>query len=410
MSIRLPLLAAGLLFACTASAADWPSFRGPNRDGRSNETGLLKQWDDKGPPIIWTAKNLGLGHGAPTIAGGKVFGLGTRDGKDGVWAIKEADGSELWFTPIDDPKSPNQNNGPSGSPTIHDGKVYALSSRGKLYCLDAGTGKEIWKVDYVSDLGGSIQKWGYTESVLIDGDKLICTPGGKNTLAVLNPANGEVIWKAEVPKADAAQYSSPIVAEIAGQRQYIQFVKGGVVAVAASDGAFLWRYDAPANRVANCSMPIVHEGNVFAASAYDTGGGLVEVTKAGDKFEAKQVYFTKQMQNHHGGMVLVDDYLYGDGGGSLRCIEFRTGKIAWEERTGKGSITYADGHLYFRDEGSGSLWLIEATPKEFVQKGKFKQTDRSKERAWAYPVIANGKLFVRDQVLMHCYDIKGDKN
>jgi outer membrane protein assembly factor BamB len=407
---RLPLLAAGLLFACTASAADWPSFRGPNRDGRSSETGLLKQWDENGPPIIWTAKNLGLGHGAPTLAGGKIFGLGTRDGKDGVWAIKETDGTELWFTPIDDPKSPNQNNGPSGSPTIHDGKVYALSSRGKLYCLDASTGKEIWKVDFVKDLGGSIQKWGYTESVLIDGDKLICTPGGKNTLVALNPARGEVIWKAAVPKADAAQYSSPIVAEIAGQRQYIQFVKGGVVSVGASDGAFLWRYDAPANGVANCSMPIEHEGHVFAASNYGVGGGLAHVTKAGDTFEAKEVYFTKKMQNHHGGMVLVDGYLYGDGGGSLRCIEFMTGKVAWEERTGKGSITYADGHLYFRDESSGNLWLIEATPKEYVQKGKFAQTDRSKEKAWAYPVIANGKLYVRDQELMHCYDIKGDKN
>jgi outer membrane protein assembly factor BamB len=410
MSIRLPLLAAGLLLTCTAAASDWPSFRGPNRDGISKETGLLQQWSEKGPAIAWTAKNLGLGHGAPTIAGGQVFGLGTRDGKDGVWAIKESDGSEVWFTPIDEPKSPNQNNGPSGSPTVHRGKVYALSSRGKLVCLDAATGKETWRVDFVKDLGGSIQKWGYTESVLIDGDKLICTPGGKNTLAALDPASGKVIWKVAVPKADAAQYSSPIVAEIAGQRQYIQFVKGGVVAVAASDGAFLWRYDAPANGVANCSTPIEHDGHVFAASNYGVGGGLVALTRSDEKFDAKQVYFTKQMQNHHGGMVLVDGYLYGDGGGSLRCIEFKTGKVAWEERTGKGSITYADGHLYFRDESSGSLWLIEANPQEYTQKGKFKQTERSTERAWAYPVIANGRLYVRDQQLMHSYDVKGDKN
>ena len=188
MAIRLPLLAAGLLLTCTATAADWPSFRGPNRDGVSKETGLLQKWDEKGPPVAWTAKNLGLGFGAPTVAGGTVFGQGTRGGKDGVWALKESDGSELWFTPIDDPKSPNQNNGPSGSPTIHNGKAYALSSRGKLVCLDTSSGKELWTADFVKDYGGNIQKWGYTESVLIDGDKLICTPGGENTMVALNPS------------------------------------------------------------------------------------------------------------------------------------------------------------------------------------------------------------------------------
>jgi outer membrane protein assembly factor BamB len=410
MATRLPLLAAGLLLTCTATASDWPTFRGPNRDGVSKETGLRQEWPKDGPRTVWTAKNLGLGFGAPTVAEGRVFGLGTRDGKDGVWALKEADGSEMWFTSIDEARRPNQNNGASGSPTFNAGKVYAVSSKGKLACLDAASGNVAWRVDLVKDFGGSIQSWGYTESVLIDGDKLICTPGGKNTLVALNPSNGDVIWKAAVPKADAAQYSSVVAADIAGERQYLQFVRGGVVSVRASDGAYLWRYDAPANGTANCSAPIHHEGYVFASSNYGTGGGLVRVTKTDGGFDAKEVYFTKKMQNHHGGMVLVDGYLYGDGDGSLRCIEFKTGKVAWEEGTGKGSITYADGHLYFRDERGGNLWLIEANPKEFVLKGKFKQTDRSNERAWAYPVIANGKLYVRDQGIMHCYDIKGDKN
>jgi len=410
MSTRLPLLAVGLLFASTTSAADWPSFRGPNRDGLSPEKGLLKTWTKDGPTKLWTAKNLGSGFGAPIVAEGMVYGLGTRNGKDGVWALKEADGSEVWFTEIDDPRGPDQNNGPSGSPTYHNGKLYAASSHGKLLCLDAKTGKETWKVDFLKDLGGEMPHWGYTESVLIDGDKLICTPGRKNTLVALNPATGEVIWKSTVPKADAAQYSSPIVADIGGQRQYIQFVRGGVISVSASDGSFLWRYNAPANGTANCSAPIQHDGYVFAASNYGTGGGLVQVTRSGDKFDAKEIYFTKKMQNHHGGMVLVDGYLYGDGGGMLRCIEFKTGKVMWEERTGKGSITYADGNLYFRDESKGDLWLVEANPKEYVLKGKFKQPDRSGKAAWAYPVIANGRLYVRDQEIMHCYDIKGDKN
>ena len=410
MSTRLPLAAVMLLFSCSVNAGDWPSFRGPNRDGLSKEVGLLKEWTKQGPSKVWTAKKLGLGFGAPIVADGKVFGLGTRDKKDGVWALKETDGSELWFTPIDNPKNPNQNNGPSGSPTYHDGKIYAVSSLGKLFCLDAQTGKEIWKVDMVKDLGGSVQSWGYTESVLIDGDKLICTPGKKNTIVALNPSNGEVIWKSAVPKEDPAMYSSVIVADIGGKRQYIQFVRGGVISVDAADGAFLWRYDAPANGTANCSAPIFHDDYVFAASSYGTGGGLAQVLKDGDKFKAKEVYFTKKMQNHHGGMVLIDGYLYGDGGGLLRCIEFKTGKVMWEERTGKGSITYADGRLYFRDESAGNLWLIEANPKEYALTGKFKQPDRSSKAAWAYPVIANGKLYVRDQEIMHCYNIKADKN
>ena len=203
MSTRLPLAAVALAISCAVQAADWPSFRGPNRDNISKETGLLKEWPKTGPAKAWTAKNLGEGFGTPIVAAGKVFGMGTRDEKDGVWALKESDGSEVWFTPIDKPKNPNQNNGPSGSPTFHDGKIYAISSLGKLVCLDANTGKEIWKADLVKDFGGRVQSWGYTESVLIDGDKLICTPGGKNTMVALNPATGEVIWKATVPKADA---------------------------------------------------------------------------------------------------------------------------------------------------------------------------------------------------------------
>jgi outer membrane protein assembly factor BamB len=409
MATRSPLVAAGLLFACTATAADWPSFRGPNRDGVSTETGLRQEWPKDGPPKLWTAKNLGLGFGAPTIAKGKLYGLGTRDGKDGVWALKESDGSELWFTPFDNPRPTNQNNGPSGSPTYHDGKLYVVSSFGKVACLDADSGKEIWKVDMTSkDLGGRVQSWGYTETVLIDKDKLICTPGGKNTIVALKPASGEVIWRSSIPKADAAQYSSVVAAEIAGRRQYVQFVRGGIVGIDAADGTFLWRYNAPANGTANCSAPIVHDDYVFAASNYGTGGGLVQVSKSGDAFDAKEVYFTKKMQNHHGGMVLVDGYLYGSNEGLLTCLDFKTGKVQWEERApGKGSIAHADGRLYYRNEG-GPVFLVGANPKKYVEYGRF-EPPRSDAPAWPHPVIANGRLYLRDQELIFCYDVSAKK-
>ncbi|HEY2783442.1 MAG TPA: PQQ-binding-like beta-propeller repeat protein [Fimbriiglobus sp.] len=390
-----------------SAAADWPQWQGPDRNGISKETGLLQSWDKGGPPLAWTAKNLGLGFGTPSVAAGKIFGMGSRDGKDGVWALKESDGSELWFTAFDDTNSPNQNNGPCCTPTFDNGKLYAVSSKGKIVRLDATTGKKEWLKDFVKDFGGEIPHWAYTESPLIDGDKVICTPGGKNTIVALDKENGEVVWKAAVPKADPAQYASATAIEIGGQRQYVQFVRGGVVSVAASDGAFLWRYDAPANGTANCSTPIFHDNCIFAASAYSKGGGMAEIKKTGDKYEADEKYFEKRFQNHHGGYVLVDGYLYGECSGKLGCIEFKTGKLVWTtDKVRKGSTTYADGRLYCRNEGGADVILVEANPKQYVEKGRFAQPDRSGEMAWPHPVIANGKLYFRDQDVLLCYDVK----
>jgi outer membrane protein assembly factor BamB len=413
MSYPIPAslgLSFSLLLAASGGArgADWPQFRGPDRDGVSKETGLLASWPKDGPRKLWTAENLGLGFGTPSVAGGRIFGLGTRDGKDGVWALNESDGKELWFTPFDEPRKTNQNNGPSSTPTVIDGKAYVLSSKGKLACLDATTGKPDWQVDFVKDFGARIPGWGYTESPLIDGDKVICTPGGKNTLVALEKTTGKVIWKAAVPKSDGAHYASAIAVESAGQKQYVQFVSGGVVSVGASDGAFLWRYAGPANGTANCSAPIFHDGYVFAASSYGKGGGLAKIAKADSKFEATEVYFEKRMENHHGGLVLVDGYMYGEGSGKLTCINFKTGAIAWSEpKAHKGSITYADGHLYHRNEGGkGTVILVEANPKKYVECGRFDPSNRSKMSAWAYPVVANGRLYIRDQETLVCYDIK----
>lgn len=396
-----------LLLGTRSAAADWPQWQGPNRDAKSTETGLLKAWPKDGPPLVWTAKKLGLGFGTPSIADGKIFGMGTRDGKDGVWAVKEPDGTELWFTPIADPKPTNQNNGPSCTPTFDAGKVYAMTGTGKLARLDATTGKIEWQVDLVKDYGGEIPMWGYTESPLVDGDKVVATPGRKNTIVAFDKETGKDVWKAAVPKADYAQYASLTVAEIAGQRQYVQFLQSGVVSVGASDGALLWRYDAPANSIANCSTPIVHDNCVFAASAYGKGGGMAKVTKADGKFTAEQAYFGKGFQNHHGGHVLVDGFLYGECDQKLGCINFKTGELVWEEtKVRKGSTTYADGHLYCRNENGADVILVEANPKKYVEKGRFAQPERSNLSAWPHPVVANGKLYLRDQDVLLCFDVR----
>jgi outer membrane protein assembly factor BamB len=394
------------------SPGDWPQWQGPNRDAVSKETGLLKTWPKEGPPRLWTAGNLGSGFGTPSVAAGRIFGMGTRDtadGKpmDGVWALNEVDGSELWFTRIDHPRPADQNTGPSGTPTFDRGKLYAVASRGKMVRLDAATGKIEWTVDFVKDFGGEEPGWGYTESPLVDGDKVIGTPGGAHPIVAFDKATGKPVWKAAVPRGDGAQYASPTAVEIGGQRQYVQFLARGVVSVAAADGAFLWRYDEPANSTANCSTPIVHDGMVFAASAYSKGGGAARITKTGGKYETAEVYFQSKYQNHHGGFVLVDGYLYGECDRKLGCIAFATGKQAWStDKVRKGSITYADGHLYCRNEGGADVILVEANAKEYVEKGRFAQPERSNTNAWAHPVIANGKLYLRDQDKLLCFDVK----
>jgi outer membrane protein assembly factor BamB len=264
-----------------------------------------------------------------------------------------------------------------------------------------------WKVDFVKDYGGSVPDWGYTESPLVDGDRVIATPGKDTTMVALDKTTGKEVWKTTVPRAGVAQYASATAVELGGQRQYVQFLKGGVVAVNASDGAFLWRYDTLAGTTANCSTPVVHDDMVYAAAAYSRGGGAAKITKVDGKYEVTEKYFENKYQNHHGGVVFVDGYLYGECSGKLGCIAFASGKQAWTtDKVRKGSITYADGHLYCRNEDNGEVILVEVNPEKYVEKGRFKQADRSNEKAWPHPVIANGKLYLRDQDVLLCYDVK----
>lgn len=411
LTAALGFALASTLALGSATAADWPQWQGPDRTAVSKETGLLKTWPKEGPKLAWKSAERGGGYATPSVAGGKVFGMGYRGKEEIVWALDEKTGKELWAQKIAGTVGGvGYGEGPRCTPTVDGERVYALGVDGDLACLEVAGGKVVWQKSLRKDFGGGRPGWGFCESPLIDGDKLICSPGGKNTIVALNKNTGETLWKAAVPGAEGAQYASAIAVEIGGQRQYVQFLQKGIVSVGASDGAFLWRYDAPANGTANAATPVFGgDGLVFAASNYGNGGGLVNVTRSGDKFEAKQEYFDRKMANHHGGMVLIDGYLYGEGNGRLRCIEFKTGKQMWDEgRPGKGSIVYADGHLCYRNEGGkGTLYLIEANPKEYVEKGRFDQPERSGKNAWAHPVIANGKLYVQDQDVLFCYDIAG---
>lgn len=391
---------------------DWPQWQGPDRNAISRETGLLTEWPKDGPPLAWKAKGLGGGYSTPSIAAGRVFGMSYRGNDEVVWALDEASGKELWHTRIADAnRHVGHGEGSRCTPTVDGGVLYALGTDGDLVCLDVATGSERWHKNLRKDFKGSVGSWGYSESPLIDGDRLVCTPGGKEaTFVALDKKSGDLIWKGRVPEGDAANYSSIIRADVEGQKQYLQFLGGGMVGIAAEDGRFLWRYNKPSAGI-NCSTPVYHDGRAFAAASYRKGGGEVKLIPTPDEgkgagCKAEEVFFTKNMKNHHGGMVLVDGYLYGSDEGLLTCLDFNTGQVLWAERKpGKGSIGVADGKIYYRNEG-GPVFLIDVNPKEYVQRGRFDQPERSRQHAWPHPVVANGKLYLRDQEVLLVYDVK----
>jgi outer membrane protein assembly factor BamB len=415
-----------VLTIATASAGspesfDWPQWEGPDRDAISQERGLLQEWPKDGPPLAWTIKGLGGGYSTPSIAAGRIFGMSNRGDDEVVWALSEKEGKELWVTrlgPAFKQQAPQGKEGPACTPTVDGEQLYVEGLGGDVACLQAKDGKIIWQRSLTRDFGGRVPMWSYRESPLVDGDKVIFTPGGQDAmLAALDKLTGKTIWKSQVPGGSGAAYASAIAINFDGQRQYVQFTAKALVGVAASDGKFLWRYDRPANRMGiNCSTPIYHDGMVFAASAYGAGGGLVKLSKDADGgVKAEEVYSTRKMQNHHGGMILLDGCLYGANGGNeggfLVCLDFKTGNVLWDERDDserrapKGSVALADGRLYYRTE-KGTMLLIEPNSKEYLERGRFEQPDRSKQPAWTYPIIANGKLYLRDQDVLLCYDVK----
>ena len=418
--LTLPALALGMLFAADSSFQprphDWPQWQGPDRTAATAETGLLQDWPKDGPPLAWRIKGLGEGFSTPTVAAGRIFSMGNVEKTEVVTVFAEADGKPLWSHDVGPVRADGGGyHGPRCSPTVDGDLVYCLGLNGDLLCLTADKGDEVWRKDLIKDFKGARGGWGYAESPLIDGDKMLCTPGGKdNTLVALNKKTGEKIWSCSVPEGNGAAYASIIAVDVDGKRQYVQFLSGGVVGV-SEDGLFLWRYDHPANGTANCSTPLFADGCVFAASAYGTGGGLAcvkpECIKPDEKKAptAQEIYFTKHMQNHHGGMVLRNGYLYGADEGRLSCLTVKTGEVAWStDKTGKGSVACVANRLYFRNEG-GPIILVEVNPYEYVEHGRFSPPDKTDKPQWTHPVVANGKLYIRDQDNLFCYDVTAKK-
>lgn len=562
-----PLLSALIVFQSPVSAADWPQWQGPARDGVSRETGLLQEWPKDGPPLAWTAKDLGGGDSTPSVAAGRIYGMSHRGGDEVVWALSEKDGKEIWAVKTAPAHSQSWNQskeGPGCTPTVDGDLIYVMGLAGNLVCLQKADGKVVWTRNLAKDFGGRSPMWSFRESPLVDGDKVLCTPGGaETTMAALNKKTGAILWKTFVPdkgtstpgaptpnrppapnlpnvmrivpllssldkdhndqisaeelatapdillkmdqnqdgkltddelsppqaggggdqgannqrrrrgpgmmrmlkafsaldadESDAieepeiksaaatllkldenhdgkltgdeagfksmgpqetgAAYSSPIAISYGGQRQYVQFLATTVAGVAAEDGRLLWRYDKPANSMRiNITTPVYQDGQVFASSAYGAGGGLVRLAKGADgAFTAEEAWFTKAMENHHGGVILHDGALFGanggNGGGYLACLDLKTGDTLWDERdrekrrASKGSMILADGRIYYRTE-EGAVLLIEPSRTEYLERGRFTQPGRTRLPAWAHPVVANGKLYIRDQDTLYCYSVQ----
>ena len=403
-------LLALILFAGSAAASDlnkdWNQFRGPNRDNLSKETGLANQWPEGGPELLQTITGIGEGYASMSLVGELMYTMGNIDGGEHVIALNRKTGQIVWKTRNGDEYHEGQGNGPRGTPTVVDALVYSLGGNGDLSCLNADNGNVVWQKNILKEFGGGNITWGISESVLIDDGKVICSPGGSDaTVVALDAKSGKVIWKSKVPEQPAASYASPIVATIGKVKQYVIFTSKGICGVRAKDGEPLWGQNASSNGTANCATPLVFENYVFSSSDYGTGAELVELKLQGSKVQAKQVYFTKDMKNHHGGMVLLDGYIYGSNGDILSCVNFKTGEPTWRERSKKGSVVYADGKIVFRNEG-GPISLLAADPKEYKELGHFDQPDRSNRPAWSHPVIADGKLYLRDQHKLLVYNLR----
>jgi outer membrane protein assembly factor BamB len=424
----LGLLAALLMLASSPRAADWPQFGGPNRDNHAKDPGLGKKWAAAAPKHAWTFANTGLGYSGPAVLGDKLFIMGAREDSEFLIGIDIKTQKELWpavkLGPVFTWKNNNWNKGPSATPTVDGDLIFALGGQGELVCVTTA-GKEVWRKSMVKDLDGEVNPiggdlknllgWGYNWSPLVDGKNLICVPGGKKgLLAALDKQNGKEVWRSK-EVTDQATYSSPIVADVQGVRQYIAMTNEGTVGVDAGTGALLWYYKrTPVYNDCVIPTPIYHDDHVYTTvGMLSLGCDLIKLTKAGNKFKADKVYSNrKTMNNRDGGVVLVDGNIYGySEGKGWMCQDFKTGEVKWSEKRKMkaGSIVALDGLLLLYGAEDGAVVLLKPDASKWVEVSRFEipQKSRNNEssgKIWTHPAVANGKLFLRDQELLFCFE------
>jgi outer membrane protein assembly factor BamB len=411
MTTKLLPIAAFTALVSSALSADWPTWRGAARDDKSTETGLLKTWPADGPKLDWMFKDAGLGYSGYAIVGGTLYTMGARDAVEYVIAVDTKTGKEKWSVEAGALLTNGWGDGPRSTPTVSGDKVYALSGKGTLVCLNAADGKQVWTAS-MTELGGKVPGWGYTESVLVDGDLVIATPGGsQGTMAAFDKNTGTKKWQS-ADWTDPAQYASAIAVDLNGARQIIQLTMQHVGAVNAKDGKLLWKVPFP-GKTAVIPTPIYYDGHVFVCAGYGVGGKLVKIG-ADNVPQDLTPDMNTNMVNHHGGVILHEGHLYGysDKGG-WTCLDFKTGAVKWQDNSlKKGAIHYADGKFILLEEKTGTVVLIDASSEGWKEHGRFTLTPQTTQRnpkgmVWTHPVVSNGKLYLRDQELLFSFDVSG---
>ncbi len=408
------------LLANAAQAKDWPQWRGPDRTGLSAEKGIIKSWEGSAPKLLWNVKGSGSGFSSVSIVDGILYTSGNFEGGQGVSAFSIKDGKLLWQTPVTDFVPKHGYQGARSAPTVDGDKLYITTSNGVIACLST-KGKIVWSKDFKKEWKGKMMSgWGFSESPLVDGDRVVCTPGGNDAFMVsLDKKTGTTKWKTKIESEDlgkkgkdGAGYGSIVISNGGGVKQYVQMTGRGVIGVRTKDGRLIWNYNKVANSTANIPTPVVDGDHVFCSTGYGTGSALLKLVKKGSTVVAEEVYFLKPktLQNHHGGLLLIDGHIYGahkHNGGDPICVEMKSGEVKWgpEKGVGHGSacVTFVDGHLIYRYQ-SGHVALVKATPKGYELKGSFMPAHQEAE-SWAHPVVSDGKLYLREQDHIMCYEL-----
>ncbi|MEN8773925.1 MAG: PQQ-binding-like beta-propeller repeat protein [Akkermansiaceae bacterium] len=408
------------ILADTVQAKDWPQWRGPDRTGLSSEKGIIKSWEESPPKLLWNVKGSGRGYSSVSISDGVLYTSGNFEGGQGVSAFSIEDGKLLWQTPVTDFAPKHGYQGARSAPTVDNGHLYVTTSNGVIACIST-KGKVVWSKDFKKEWKGKMMSgWGFSESPLVDGERVICTPGGNSAFMVsLDKKTGATKWKTKIAPEDlgkkgkdGAGYGSIVISNGGGVKQYVQMTGRGVIGVRAKDGRFMWNYNKVANSTANIPTPIVDGDHVFCSTGYGTGSALLKVVKKGGGTTAEEVYFLKPkiLQNHHGGLLLIDGHIYGahkHNGGDAICVEMKSGKVKWgpEKGVGNGSacVTFVDGHLVYRYQ-SGHVALVKASSGGYELKGSFMPAHQEAE-SWAHPVVSDGKLYLREQDHIMCYEL-----
>ena len=407
---NLIILVTSLTLLSSAQAQkDWPRWRGPSLNDHSPDTGLLKKWPKKGPKQVWLYQNAGVGYSGPAISDNKLFTMGEREGEIYLIALSTENGKEIWSKKFGKGFKNNWGNGPRGTPTIDEDRVYVLGPNGEVACLKAKDGSSVWSVDLVDQFGGKVPFWGYSESVLIDGKKVVCTPGGKRgAIVALDKLTGKKLWQSETLR-DNAQYSSIIPITHEGKSQYVQLFMKTLAGLDAENGKLLWKTDWN-GRTAVVPTPIYKDSKIYISSGYGVGCKMIRLEKGG---KVEEDYSNDTIINHHGGVILIGDHLYGHSDrGGWKCQNFATGEELWRSKDlGKGAIHFADGMLYCLGESDGTIALVKASPKGWLESSRFKLSPQTQLRKpsgkiWTHPVVIGGQLYLRDQEIIYCYNVK----